>query len=82
MLSLGTIMKDTLWVGKFYDGGRMIGTYDEVSKFNDEFRDLDILCVEGQPEHLREFYEGYTSQNEYYLINQYYHNVYKKEVKI
>ena len=80
MLTLNTIMKDTLWVGKFYVGGRMVGTYDEVSKYDDEFRDLDIACTENQPEYLRDFYEGYFSQHEYYLISDYYDNVYAKEV--
>lgn len=78
MLSLETINRDTLWVGKLYDGGRIVGTYDELRSMMDDFRDFDILCLEGQPEHLREFYEGYLSQHEYYLIADYYNNVYIK----
>lgn len=78
MLTLETINQDTLWVGKFYEGGRIVGTWDQVSPLNDEFRDLDIVCTEGQPEHLREFYEGYCSQRKYYLIKDYYDNVYAK----
>ena len=30
MLTLDTILKDTMWVGKFYDGGRIAGTYAEL----------------------------------------------------
>ena len=79
MLSLDTIMKDTIWVGKFYNGGRVSGRYADLENMIDDFRDFDIACIENQPAHLREFYEGYFSQNKYYFINQYYHNVYIKE---
>lgn len=30
MLTLDTILKDTMWVGKFEDGGRIAGTYEEL----------------------------------------------------
>lgn len=76
MLSLDTILKDTQWVGKFYTGGRISGTYDELDPMQYEFRDFDIACTENQPEHLREFYEGYFSQMRYYGISEYYESVY------
>ncbi len=77
MLTLDTILKETLWVGKFYEGGRISGTYDELKPMSDEFRDFDIAG--NQPDHLQEFYEGYFNQHEYYLIQDYYNNVYVKE---
>ena len=27
MLTLDTILRDTMWVGKFYDGGRLLDVY-------------------------------------------------------
>ena len=81
MLSLETIKQETVWVGKFYEGGRISGTRKDIGHIDpDEFRDLDIACLEGQPEFLREFYEGYFNQSEYYYIDDYYNNVYAKEV--
>ena len=74
MLSLETIMKDSLWVGKFYEGGRITGTYDELKSMKDEFRDFDLLYH--QPEHLQEFYKGYFNQKVYYTIPDYYNLVY------
>ena len=58
MISLETIKKDTLWVAKMYCG-RHIGTYDEVGKYSkdEECREFDIAA--NQPEHLKEFYDGY-----------------------
>lgn len=79
MLTLDTILKDTLWVGKFYDGGRISGTHDELYPMNEYFRDFDIACTENQPEHLKEFYRSYFNQREYYIIQDYYNNVYVKE---
>ena len=79
MLSLETIKQETIWVGKFYEGGRISGTYEELYPMNEDFRDLDIACTENQPEFLREFYEGYFSQKEYYFIDDYYDKVYSKK---
>lgn len=82
MLDFETIKHETIWVGKFYEGGRISGTWDEIGYIDEsEFRDLDIACTENQPEFLREFYEGYFNQREYYLIHDYYRNVYAKEGK-
>lgn len=50
MLTLDTILRDTMWVGKFYDGGRIAGTYEKLKPMRDQFRDFDISC--GQPPHL------------------------------
>lgn len=88
MLTLDTIMKDTLWVARHSTGYRFVGNYDEVEAHvkscdNDEWdyiKDMDILCEEGQPEHLREFYKKYLDQDEYYYIDEYYNNVYSKEM--
>lgn len=77
MLSLETILEDTIWVGKYYFGGRIKGKYNEIAMYQDEFRDFDIACLEGQPDYLKEFYEGYFSQRKYFIIQDYYENVYK-----
>lgn len=80
MLSLETIKQETIWVGKFYEGGRISGTWGDIGYIDESaFRDLDIACVENQPEFLREFYEGYFSQKEYYYIDDYYDKVYSKK---
>lgn len=75
MLSLETIMKDTVWVAKM-TYGRHVGTYEEVEAFSidEECRDFDI-CGK-QPEHLEAFYEGYFEycrKNGWTTIPEYYH---------
>lgn len=77
MLTLDTILKDTMWVGKFEYGGRIAGTYAELKPMRDEFRDFDISC--SQPPHLEEFYEdyfAYSCKNGWCTIQDYYNNVY------
>lgn len=82
MLSYETIQHETIWVGKFYEGGRISGTWDQIGHIDDsEFRDLDIACTEHQPEFLRDFYEGYFNQREYFVIADYYDNVYSKKYR-
>ena len=58
MLTLETIMLDTIWVAKM-QGYRMTGTYEEIGFLADDpdCRDFD-LCAK-QPDHLREFYDAY-----------------------
>lgn len=74
MLSLETIMRDTLWVAKM-TYGRRVGTYEELEWCleEDELRDFDI-CAK-QPEHLEVFYDlyfehckrkGWTTVQEFY----------------
>lgn len=88
MLTLETIMKDTLWVARHSTGYRFVGNWDAVKSHvesceeeeYDYIKDMDILCAEGQPEHLREFFEAFLSQDDHYLIKDYYDEVYSKEV--
>ena len=35
MLTLDTILKDTMWVGKFEDGGRIADTYEKLEPMID-----------------------------------------------
>lgn len=77
MLTLDTILKDTMWVGKFEYGGRIAGTYAELKPMRDEFRDFDLSGK--QPPHLEEFYEdyfAYSRKNGWITIPDYYNNVY------
>lgn len=77
MLTLDTILKDTMWVGKFEYGGRIAGTYAELKPMRDEFRDFDLSGK--QPSHLEEFYEDYfdySRKNGCITIPDYYNNVY------
>lgn len=87
MITLDTILKDTMWVGKFYDGDRIAGTYAELEPIMDEFRDFNIRCDFdiscGQPPHLEKFYEdfyAYSCKNGWCTVQDYYNNVYVKEV--
>lgn len=52
-ITMEQVEKELLWVGKYYDGGRRIDTYENLEPEEDEFRDIDIVCAEGQPKHLR-----------------------------
>ncbi len=81
MLTLDTILRDTMWVGKFEYGGRIAGTYEKLEPMIDEFRDFDVSF--NQPSHLKKFYEDYfdyTDKNDWVTIQDYYNNVYVKEV--
>ena len=79
-LSYEIIEKDTLWVAKM-QGWRQVGTYAEVKHlFHDpECRDFDTVCADGQPEHLRDFYNEYYTYcgiHGWMLIPDYYNKVY------
>lgn len=94
MLTLEQIKKDTIWVVKM-NWGRMSGTYEEMKPYIDAdeddnyCRDHDICCE--QPEHLKEFYDGYFEydrEHGFTFIDDYYNNVYankkiwsKEEIK-
>lgn len=94
MLTLEQIKKDTIWVAKM-NWGRMSGTYEEMKPYREAdeednyCRDFDICCE--QPEHLKEFYDGffkYEEEHGFTLIDDYYNNVYanrkiwsKEEIK-
>lgn len=81
MLTLDTIFKDTMWVGKFEYGGRIAGTYAELEPMQDKFRDFDVSCQ--QAAHLEKFYEeyfAYCDKHGFTIIPDYYNNVYVKEV--
>lgn len=83
MLTIDTILKDTMWVGKFTYGGRIAGTYAELEPMTDEFRDFDVSCA--QPPHLEKFYEDYYAycckhRGTFITVQDYYNNVYVKEV--
>lgn len=80
MLMLDTIMKDTLWVAKM-NGWRKVGTYAELEDLSksEECRDFDIVCLEGQPDHLKGFYKEYfeyCEKNEWMIIPEYYKDIY------
>ena len=52
-ITMEQVEKELLWVGKYYSGGRRIDTYENLQSEEDEFRDIDIVCAEGQPKHMR-----------------------------
>jgi len=52
-ITVEQVQKELLWVGKYYSGGRRIDTYENLEPEEDEFKDIDIVCAEGQPKHLR-----------------------------
>jgi len=88
MLSLETIKKDTLWVAKMVRF-RQVGTYDELRVYreSDELRDFDNLYSQGQPEHLKQFWQDYEAQNEtaygerLFFMNNFYNEWIKRQEK-
>jgi len=56
MLDLDYIKENTIWVVKF-NVGRTTCTDKDLHKYedNEEVRDIDIYCWEGQPKELQEF---------------------------
>lgn len=75
MLTLETIKSESLWVAKI-GGTRIVGTYAEVGHYwNDSAcRDIDTLCTEGQPAHLRGFWHDYyeNNPNRVFFIDDFY----------
>lgn len=53
---------EVVWVVKMDTGARFTGTYSEIEKYadQDDVRDVDVVCAEGQPEHLRNIVELVT----------------------
>lgn len=60
MLTLDTIMKDTVFVAKM-QGWREVGTFSEIGHLSSDpdCRDFDLCAV--QPDHLKGFYDAYFS---------------------
>ena len=82
-ISLQTIHDETLWVAKMC-GYRDVGTYAEVGYlfYDEDCRDFDTVCAEGQPESVRPFweaYEAYASEHGFILVDDFYRNVYAVE---
>lgn len=77
MLSYEKIMAETVFVAKM-TGWRRVGTRAEIGYLADEesCRDFDAVCSEGQPEHLRPFYEAYEanleSPNHIFFLKEFY----------
>ena len=80
MLTLETILNESLWVAKV-GGCRFTGTYKEVESWKDDedCRDFDLLA--NQPEHLKPFYDAYWKYDEehgFVTVQDFYNNVYSK----
>ena len=77
MLTLDTIMKDSLWVARMTYGYRFVGTYEEAKRWaeDEECKDFD-LCA-NQPEHLEEFYTAYFtySRSRWITVQDFYNNI-------
>ena len=78
MLTLETILKDSIWIAKM-NGWRQAGTYDELSDLreDEDCRDFD-LCSE-QPEHLKSFYDAYwkyDKEHGFTTVQDFYNTVY------
>lgn len=80
MLTLDTILKDSIWVAKM-QGWRTSGTYEEIGHlFKDEdCRDFDLSCQ--QPEHLNEFYEAYWKYDGFITVQDFYNQYYAPKAK-
>lgn len=78
MLTLDTIMKDSVWVAKM-QGWREAGTLEEIGHLSDDpdCRDFD-LCAK-QPEHLDEFFEAYWKHDGFITIQDFYNKFYAPE---
>ena len=82
-ISRQTIHDETLWVAKMC-GYRTAGTYAEVGYlfYDEDCRDFDTVCAEGQPESVRPFweaYEAYANEHGFVLVDDFYRNVYAVE---
>ena len=77
MLSLETILKDSIWIAKM-QGYRLSGTHDEIGHYADleECRDFDLCCE--QPEHLKDFYDKYFAYDGFITIQDFYNQYYNK----
>ena len=80
MLSLETIMKDSMWVAKMV-GWREVGTYEEIGHLaeSEDCRDFD-LCAK-QPDHLKSFFDayfGYEKAHGWITIPKFYEEHYAK----
>lgn len=56
------VQNELMWVARFSDGYRYVGTHDEVKNYvenNEEdywyCKDMDIICKEGQPKKFHNF---------------------------
>ena len=82
MLSFGKIMDDALWVAKM-QGWRECGTYDEIGHLAKDEDCRDFGLAARQPEHLREFFDGYFSHMAKHgaiLMRDYYDRFYRMGV--
>lgn len=83
MLSLETILKDTVFVAKM-QGWRQAGTIAQIGHLRDDpdCRDFD-LCAK-QPDHLKEFYDAYWCYEEshgFITIQNFYADVWTRREK-
>lgn len=83
MLTLDQIMRESIWVAKM-NWGRTSGTYEDMKVYaeSDECRDFDLVCEEGQPEHLRDFFHRffeYSTKNGWITIPDFYKDIYLVE---
>lgn len=84
MLTLDTILKDSMWVAKV-GGCRFVGTYAEIEHWYDDedWKDTD-LCAE-QPEHLKPFYDAYFKydrENGFITVQDFYNKVYAQSKRV
>lgn len=58
-LTLEEVNNTALWVVRFTSGHREVGIYSEVVKYWDDenCKDLDLVCCNGQPEALKPFFK-------------------------
>jgi len=67
-LTLDQVQKEYIWVARFDTGYRSVGTYAEVEKaietFKDDLKDVDIVCINQQPTHLHPFFNEYFALTE------------------
>lgn len=82
MLTLDTVLKDTIWVAKM-NGFRETGTYDEIKAIadNDDCREMDICCE--QPAHLKDFYNqyfNYSDEHGFITVQDYFNAVYARTI--
>ena len=82
-LTLDYILENTRWVARC-NGWRYVDTYDKVKAYADreeDCKEIDTVCAEGQPKELIEFYkayEAYGDKHGFMTIQDYYNNVWAK----
>lgn len=60
-VTLDEVLNESLWVARMCGGARFVGPYDKIKKWgsDENCKDIDTVCTEGQPVKLQKFWKDY-----------------------